>query len=1013
MTLVRVRRLSAPGLGAILLFACAHDDRRLAREPEAPAPLEAPPQPRSSYALADSDPFGGPSVVLPLGSAGVSGLVVERNRFVIGRGQPRRAADLPPTAIVGAARSPTRFGGGFLFWTASALYRANAFDSPLVPIARFSEPVESVSFGPRAVVVHGRDGARWAFGLPDGKRVAIDPVGTADVASLDDGRALAWTDQGTALVTVDHGAHWADVTAQLKGLPTKVLNVDDDVWLVDSSSNAARLESDGRLSWFDAVPTSSPAPELRPIDPRWRGAEAPLRAVFRAGAALDDKTGVVVNSGDLVRVDLRTGAVLSVAAGPFPPDADCEAIAVPGDIVFACETDAGADLLFSHGSSGDGPVLERSFVSGAGGFIAGDDGALAHTGSCQGGSDRNRVCVRSPGGNWQEQDISGLTADGGASDAHVLRWIPRADGTVVALVFGTSPGIYDPAVQSLVTVEQSALDLVFQVEQVQSTRLFKRGRFAHGRHSSRRRVDTSWSFGPGDTLRGWLPRGTSVELGLDGKLTPSVYSFDVAEAGALALGRSSDGRVYQSTDHGVSWIEVEAPPTETPPFETVRCSSAGCDLGAFYRFGWPTRAPMTTAASTVSAPAPLVRVERGLELSCRPRGGVASKALPRTASSPEDLGLGATRLPVPGERSEWAYVRNAVVRSAVTPVRAMSMDDDGNSLRAVFSGFGTFESGDTISVSGPNKSALNLRRDVAFIAPFDPAARILHTTIAMSDVVSAGRRVGMTTDEILGSDVTESGMVIPLTSMDPTAASDVAIHNPEHGLVALVRGEHTRVSLRASTNGGIVASGVVLPGDETAFLELESSGAGHVFKVSSSGTTDLFDVTIAANEAYYPANPDALAVGPKGDLVVIRTPSGREPASAFEPAYAFAPALPPVALAPWSRLELADDPACKADPSGYRAVLHLVEPWIRVKNPDLRALDFPMIARVRWSEARVCLEGFEVKLPNTELSVAGPSGREAVSVATWLVARGGTYARVGITEGIEWRQALDCSVAAP
>ena len=120
---------------------------------------------------------------------------------------------------------------------------------------------------------------------------------------------------------------------------------------------------------------------------------------------------------------------------------------------------------------------------------------------------------------------------------------------------------------------------------------------------------------------------------------------------------------------------------------------------------------------------------------------------------------------------------------------------------------------------------------------------------------------------------------------------------------------------------------------------------------------------------FYPANPDALAVGPRGDLAVVRTGSGSDPASANDPALLLVAAMPPVALAPWSTLRLADDPACKEP--GWRTTLQAIAPWIRVTTPELRAEDMPMIARVKWSEKRVCLEGFEVKLPDVTRACAG------------------------------------------
>jgi hypothetical protein len=163
--------------------------------------------------------------------------------------------------------------------------------------------------------------------------------------------------------------------------------------------------------------------------------------------------------------------------------------------------------------------------------------------------------------------------------------------------------------------------------------------------------------------------------------------------------------------------------------------------------------------------------------------------------------------------------------------------------------------------------------------------------------------------------------------------------------------------------------------------------------------------------SFYPANPDALALGPKNELAIIRTGSGSDPASSHDPALLLVPAMPPAALAPWSTLRLPDDPACKEP--GWRTTLQVIAPWVRVTTPELRVDDMPMVARVRWSDKRVCLEGLEVKLPDVTVRAPGPSGSDSLHVASWLVARGSTFARVAIGEGVEWRQPLECSLVAP
>jgi hypothetical protein len=1025
---MRANSIATWGMCALVLASCAHEERRMPAGPQGsneppPSPSFAPPQ----YVIADPSGARTKTVMLPLGARGAVGLAVDKRRIVAGQGEPRVALDTAPDALVGASQIPVRFGGGFLFWTARAIYRADAFDSKLVPVSRMPDAIETISFGPKFLLVRTHNGERWGLGLPNGERAAVLPLGIADVQALDDGRAIAMSDQGVVLTSTDHGAHWTDATAQLRSSPSKVTVVAGDVWLLESNGGASRLDSDGHFSWFDKEPVD-PAADVRPQDPRWRGTETPLHLALHAGASIDDSTAIVIDSGDVFRVDVHTGQLLSVVSGHIPPDARCEAVPAFGDVLFACAAsrNAGASaFVVSHTLSSESVTVEQTFVGG-GQFFVSDDGGLAYAGSCQGvpagPAGAPVVCVRTPGGRWEERDLSGLVPDAGASDIDVARWVPRSDGRVVAIVVGPSPGIYDPQVASFQpiaaevreVVGQGALSYPLQPGKHAHVRLKPRG---HGSGL----VDSSWSFGSGNTLHGWQRHGESVELSEDGKLKRSPYAFDVVFAGSMGLGRSKDGRLYQSLDHGASWSEVATPPSGADALDLASCTSVGCDLGAFYRVGWSLRPPHDEPPKTPAPPAPEVRRTRGLELSCRPQGGVTARTLPHSNDSPDDLGLGASRLPVANDKNEWSYVRNTVARAIVNaPTRDAGGGDSESapSLRAVFSGFGTTRDGDVITVTGPNKNAFALRRGVAYVAPFDPLGRVVRTSIAMSDVVAAGRRAGMTTDEILAEDFTETGSVVTLTSADATAPSDIVIHNVDHGLLAFMHGERVRVAIRASQNNANVISGVVLGGssgaaEEAAFLEVEPNGAGRVFKLGSSGISELFDVGSIAAETYYPANPDALAVGPKGELAILRTPSGSDPPSVLDPALLLVQAMPPVALAPWSELKLADDPVCKAESGGFRAALQIIGPWIRVTAPELRVEDAPMIARVRWSPKRVCLEGFEVRLPSVGLRIAQPGGGyESGTLGTWLVGKGSSFARIGVADGIEWRQALDCAIVA-
>jgi hypothetical protein len=999
------------------LAACGHGAgvAPTVRPPEAVGRATAVPSGPPQYLAAD--PSAQSRVVgVPLPGGGL-GIVVDKARLVVGRGEPRVGVEQPDQRLGGVRPIPARLGGGFLFWTDNTVYRAETFDGALKPLGRTTDTIQNVSFAPRSLLLRTQNGERWALGVPSGERVPIAPPGVADVEALDDGRAIAFDDQGAAFISMDYGAHWVDVTSQLKSSPSRVALVDDEVWLFESSGGASRLGADGQLSSFDKQPAER-SPELRPKDPRWRGSMAPLRAAFRSGASVDETTAIVIEQGDVVRVDVRTGELAGVVAGRLPPDARCQGVPTAGDVLFACETHRpgqASAFVVSHTISGAWPEIEQTFQT-AGQFYASDDGGLAFGGACAGGATgpHAQACVRQPGGTWQEVDVSGLASDAGGADVNVARWVPRADGRAVAIVLDPTPGLYDPRAGTFAPVEPGQREVLGGG--LPLAQLKRHAPPGLGFKNGQGLVDDGWSFTTAGSLRGWHLRGGIVEVTEDGKVARSPYAFDLATAGAYALGRAHDGRLYQSTDHGATFAEVAGPPSGLVDAGEVHgCSSAGCDLGGFYRIGWAAPPPRAEATVRPAKPAPEVRRTRPVELACRPSGSVELKVLARTASSPDDLGLGNARLPVAADGTDIGMLRTPVARGIAHPLRDAPTGGDAEltSLRGLLTGYGTSRDGDTLQVLGPNRSPAALRRTLSFVAPFDPAAQVKRATIAMSEVLTAGRAAGLSAEEVLADDMTEAGSLVVVTSSDAAAPSELVFQH-ERGLVVRVRasGEVARLAVRPPQGEGKLISGVALSRDEAAFLELEANGVGHVFKLAGAGVLDLFDVNATATEAsFYPANPDALAVGPRGELGIVRTGSGSDPASALDPALLIVPAMPQVVLAPWSTLRFADDASCKEP--GWRATLQVISPWVRVTTPALRADESPMVARVKWSDKRVCLEGLEVRLADVSVRVPGASEVGPLRAASWLVSRGGVFARVAVADGLEWRQPLECSLVPP
>jgi hypothetical protein len=117
------------------------------------------------------------------------------------------------------------------------------------------------------------------------------------------------------------------------------------------------------------------------------------------------------------------------------------------------------------------------------------------------------------------------------------------------------------------------------------------------------------------------------------------------------------------------------------------------------------------------------------------------------------------------------------------------------------------------------------------------------------------------------------------------------------------------------------------------------------------------------------------------------------------------------ALAPWSRLFLADAPECKPSASDYRAVIQTSRAWLQLIDAGQpmtdSALLHGMFAILRGNADRLCLEAVEL--------ADAPVPRSDSSYETWLsarfVGRGRGAARLGFLPGFEFRQPLSCRLS--
>jgi hypothetical protein len=1016
--------------------------------PRTPSPVASPSveaspsAPPRSYTIADPD-------ALPKGTAiavdgGAFGVVIEGARVLVRGDDLRVARDVTRDALVAVDRVPAWLGGGFLFRTMSALYASETFDGALRPITTIPGVTMRVAFGPRGALLRTSNGSRGLYDLASGAALPIAPVGLVDVVTLADGRAAALAEGGRLMISTDRGERWADATARLGAIPTSVVEQSGEIWIDTDATKAFRLDPGGALREFDSIPSAVPQ-RLRARDPVWRGVEAPLVAAVRRGARLDDGSVIVAAAGDVVRVDLRTGAVTSVARGRLPPDLPCEAMRAGEDVIAVCALARRPSIVVTHLADGH-PSIERTFPV-EGPFFAGDDGSLVFGGSCDGSRMRVAACVRDAKGAWHDHGVdaalvagddagakaalppsldAGADAGAGALDpSAIVRWVVRDGGRPIALVGGKSPGTFDPESGALRAWKKEADAKTFPSDILRALDPIGVG---SKRSSSGVILDRRWSMGDG-VLRGWLDNGQLVKVRSSGEVERSPFVFlRTTTAGAFGFAVDPHERSFQSIDHGETWTEVaSAPVPRLAKLDKARCSALGCDLGAWLRLGWDD-SPPPVAPEPPPPVSPPPRAPRAAlpELTCVAAGEERFTKLTATSDSPEDLGLGARRLPVGKELVDrtTSYHHRFYSRGVPNPMQTLAPNGDPEGVpRAVLHGWAAQFQGSSqggVNVLGPSRGAEAFHRELTFLEPFDADGAVRAAGFGLRDLDVAARSAGAALEDLFTPEGPEIEALAPILPLDPAGASGLVVSVPWDGgqLLGTITGgarPHFKASgARIVSTTSTPVSAVELGGGELAVLMVGSYGEIEILKVGAAGISLIHHLPALVDQELNPANSDALAIGAQGALALLRTPSGSQPPSAADPALLLPLGSGPVvALAPWSTLTAADDPVCRGATDGYRAVVQIAEPWLHVRGgraPDSLAPGAAMLARVRWGATRVCLEAVEV--PDGVRMIHQLEELET-SVVARFTGKSPAAGRVGMMPGAELWRPLSCKLLPP
>jgi len=927
------------GLGLALLVGCGEHAKPPAALPPTPHERAEPARQtaREPFRVGDYVPseiaIASSRALLPDAPDGRGGVLADGVRLGADGSVGEELAKPP---LSGGARLPAHLGGGFLFWNTNTLYRSRTATGDLVPLTGMTsgQAISSVSFGPDYVLLHFNDGSRSAFDLEKQARATLPVPGLIDVAALGDGRSILLADPNRVLVRRAQGQPYEDRTAFVP-TATRIVATFDSIHVLSRSGGVLNLEPNGSFSRTESPPT--------PPEPTLGG--APVTAL-RAGVPLPDGRVLVPFQGAFRKVEPRTGATLSESRPVLGTTDTCSLLPAGSDALAVCRTSTGASVVVV-GAASSTPRIERIF-EGQVTFFAGASGTLAKDGPCAGPDDPEhvKVCVRDRAGTWRDFDVPAANESAEAADAErvslrsrIVRWVPTADGAALGLVGGEPSGILHA-----------------------KDRRFARFAHAKGLREALFRVDghpildDSFTVLEDGTIVGYAARGAregrawvaNATLRRDGTVTTGPIGFEaVGHAGPFALGKEGD-RVWQSVDFGQHWRAVASPPgsAQSVRANAIGCSRAGCELGAWYRIGFPATPPGTEESPLAhrgSLPAP----PPAPQLVCRSVEAPKFRSVTPTYSddgTPREIAdFGARLLPVregtePNLSAFIVTIGGLEVLEATNATRPELADPGDPSYRA----------------------ALRAPTTVLFHQLFGPP-RLLRAQLTWNDVF----RITAAGNDAYEPEITSGGGAIPVLSPRPGESAGLLL--TQAGWVAWLHdGRPIRLFTLGTLNASTNPVGAYAAGDDTLWLLVEDdANVTRILELSATGARILAELPPRPSVLSWQVNADSLAVGVTGEPVVLRLPSF-DPPTADDPALLLAPGKPPVPLAPWSSVEAGS--ACAADTDAVRAIVNLQPGWVGVSLPGSTGEPAVALGMVRWSKERVCLEAVEFPLDTIDLT---------------------------------------------
>ena len=916
-------------------------------------------------------------------------------------GSTERAPAPAGDSLMGGVPVPEHLGGGFVFWTSSALYRSRAFTGPLEPVAPLMTNAIGVEFGPRSLLLFTPNDTPRAYALEPARPTPTSPPGVLEIAAADADRAVAFDAVGRSLATVDGGRSWQDVTAPLGGFAQRLKVEGSEVGFV-LGEEVAWLQKDGRLLRRAlAAPSGSP-PELEAL---YR-----LSRAVASGYPLPGSHALTIDRDGVFDVDLVSGNAKLVAAKP-PYGSSCSAVSRDEEGLFVCfswDSPAPTLAVVSH-ALGPRPKVEKVFKDTPRFAVGGE--ALIVAASCSGEAAAGVACVRSLTGGWSEVNVQ--PALGVAWE--VLYWVPKTKGGVAALVSqrdaahqATTLALVDGATGK-VTPFDAPLEKVAPAGFAQFP-------------------IRDFVVSPNGTLRAFT-RTSAIVVDPQGHVGTSTRVFsDIASAGPFALGRDETAHLFQTTNYGETWTEVARPPFEPEPLTpqppdvpapgarrarhvrsfdpryAINCSLVGCEmphesgLATWIRLGWPVDPPRPPATVAARTSVPLPAAPAPPRAPSRPTLRCTAPSAPNAMKKPRPLLDVAARKHQTTVRYGDAFLADTLLNYGLRGVVRIGRKGDAP-LDTAFERF----------------AATKAPFDVEFVEPFAPAAHVVRARSSLDAWTRLRKERARSPEERTPRFDSFMAAARPVFGVAPGRADGVLFVNQAFSFWVSHTGKVRPLRPQCRADAGYVdARGTlfVACGNDYGATTLEDTDHGST--LLKLPVTERFRSDSGPGMRFFPpgeqllTHVDAVAVAADGKVGLVRTASGTEPPTADAPAWLLFADAPPVALASWASLEPATSPACARN-DGYRTLIQTLPSWIDVEGSRTSSSVLGMSALVRWSTERVCLEAVEIGTGNAGPNPASPS---SVTLVAQFAGKNSSAAFVGTTDTDSVHDAASCELVA-